>query len=880
MLRPLRLVVALALVAGTAVGGLTASAAPTACGPGGTVEDVGGDWLALRPSFPGGGPAITLAAAPAYDPNVLYATNGTVVMKSDDAGCGWRVFWSVTALGKPAGTVSTITSLHVPSSANNSRFLYLGVTTGVGVEPLDLLLPTVVVFSEQLGKQVVTVSDTQQGLPALGTVREVAANAQVPQVGYAVVELAGGLKQLYATSDAGVTWALRSAPGAVLSATSLTVHPTIPTEVYGLAEGKVVGSSDGGASFSPLGLSANVAALAAAPGAGGVQLTAARAGEASVEGSTDRGRTWQRRASPVVATSLAQVPVQTQRVALADAKAVWLIGGRAPQDISPNGAAPTLIGATAPTAKGFYVTGLRGGALLQVAMDFLGNTLPPQFVNGVLRPVSLLARGRVTQFPSTLAPMGLRVTLPPGGRRTVPYDLLVPRTPAPVDVMFLLDSTGSMASVFDSLRQGIASITNSLDAAGLDSRFGLGDFRDYPRPYGRAVSGDWPYRLDRRIGLADKELEDAISGVQAGGGTDDAGASPLTAVVQSTTGAGEVLDGYTLVQPGLQAGYRPGALKIALLSHDTPAHERGQSLGNGRTNPGPSFESTIAALQRHDVHLMGLAIGEKPVDGLRRLAKGSDTLAPEGGVDCDGNGRVDVPTREPLVCLVETTAPSVGVGVSVNGASPTSDVPGQTVGVASAVVGLAAGIADIKPVTLGVSGGGPLVTLASPASQRVNLRADNQLGFELALRCPRAAPSRHDVTVTARTPFATLAQTTLTLDCEGVPALSRPEAAAALAAAAAAPAAPAQGVPNANPNPNPNANPNPNPAPNANTNPGVADQEETEGQLAYAEGERVTQVEMSAVRERAFVGTAALLLCAATAAAWRRRDEGQFARAD
>ena len=90
--------------------------------------------------------------------------------------------------------------------------------------------------------------------------------------------------------------------------------------------------------------------------------------------------------------------------------------------------------------------------------------------------------------------------------------------------------------------------------------------------------------------------------------------------------------------------------------------------------------------------------------------------------------------------------------------------------------------------------------------------------------------------------------------------------------AGAAPAAPANGVPNANPNPNPNANPQT--APNLNTNAGFAQDEQEQSQLALAEGDRPTEaLEMSAARSAAFVGSAALLLCAATAVAWRRREQ-------
>ena len=82
-----------------------------------------------------------------------------------------------------------------------------------------------------------------------------------------------------------------------------------------------------------------------------------------------------------------------------------------------------------------------------------------------------------------------------------PYRLLVPRTPTQIDVLFLIDSTGSMGPVIDALKTGIGQIASALgrNGAGLDIHIGIGDFRDYPAPDGPGQPGDWPWRLDQGV---------------------------------------------------------------------------------------------------------------------------------------------------------------------------------------------------------------------------------------------------------------------------------------------------------------------------------------------------------------------------------------------
>lgn len=873
-----RWVVLVALLAGAAGGfGLpTAGAAGSVCGPGGTVADIGNGWLASRPTFPSGDQGVTMVAAAAYDSNLVYASNGSVVMRSTDAACSWTTVFTASDVsqGVPGARV-LVTALAVPSSANSSSFVYVGVTASNQGVPK----PAVAV-SRDRGKTFTT-TGLSEGLPAIGWVQEVAANPTIPQIAYATVSTRLNNTvlntQVYGTSDGATTWTDRTGSGGGTDVTDLVTDPLGQTGLYATSSGAVVHSTDGGATFTPVSGSPgrSISKLTASSGAGGLRLAVLRS-DSSVATSPDGGASWSRITSGLVPAALAVMPVRAV-IGETDGHAVLLVpavAGSAPADVSPT--APGLFGSlslTAPTGSGFAAIGLRDGAVARAAVTNALTTIavPGSGPGGRLRPVSLQPPGVLGQFPSTLLPPAVTVSLPAGGSREIPYDLLVPRTPTPVDVMFLVDSTGSMSSVIDELKARLTDIVNTLDQAGLDVRFGIGDYRDYPAPYGVGARGDWPYRLDRVVGPVDSDLADAIRSLHTGGGTTDGDASPLTALTQAATGAGDAIDDEVFVDPGQQAGYRPYALKLAMLAGDTYAHYGGERVdaGNGRmiTNPGPTFDSTTEALLAHGVEMIGLAVGSTPVHDWRHIARDSNSLAPRQGVDCNGDGLLDLRADDPLVCQIGDGSSTGAVGVGVSTSSS-----GSATGLTAAVEGLAATIPDVKPVRLSVTQGAAFARLVSPASHVVDLHADNQLGYEIEVTCPLGPAAHRTIELTARTPSRRLATGSVDLTCGGVP-VPAPVAAVPLAAAAAAappaPAAPAQPAPNPNPNPNPNLNPA------TNVNPGVAQQDNEQQQLAFAEDQGSESLAMSAW---GFVAVAGLMSCVAGGLALRRRTALQPTR--
>lgn len=853
----------------------TATAAAEVCDRGVTADD-GGGWVALNPRFPAGAPGVTLVAAPAFAPDVIYATNGAAVVRTLDGGCTWRAVYTASA---QAG-VAEITALAAPSSATNSNYLYVGVTTTlVG----GITRPSVAVSTRRGESGSWVVAEPTSALPPVGKITGVTASPQLPASGFAVVELdasAARRSLVYASSDAGATWERRTAPYDEFTGSQLVAHPTRQVELFALDKRQVVHSGDGGTTFSSASPGGPVSGFAAAPGAGGVRLAAARADRAAYARSDDGGLTWENRKTTVDVSDLAMAPLQ-DLVGFSAGTDFYLHSPRAGEvRRSPMGGAPSQLVLSSPTADGFAVTGVRGGSVLRLVLSDDLRVVPPTVgPGGVLTPVRIRVGG-TKQFPSLLAPAQLRVSLPAGAKRVLPYRLLVPRTPTPVDAMFLVDTTGSMGGTINGLRQDIAKIVSALDDAGLDAQFGLGDFRDYPME--RPDSSNWPYKLVREIGPA-AGMKAALDTLEAGGGTDGP-ESTLAALLQSTTGEGH--EGY--IAPGQQARYRKHALKLAFAATDAEFHRAGDpnygydGRGYSLPWPGPEFETVMEAMRRAGVHQVGLAVSPNATDDLTKAARETETFAPDGGVDCNGDGLIDVKAEEPLVCDVSAGV-NAGI-VDVGGVGP----PGQS-GLTAAVVSLANGIPDLKAVTLRVSSGKRFARIAAGAPRRVlNLRADNDLDYGVQLSCPVAPPSRQLIELTASTSLRELASADIVLDCGGPPIaplpVELPAAAAVAAAPAAAPAA-AQPVPNPQPNPNPNPNPQANAAPNVNS--GLVEQSETEAQLALAVGdvdalssEAGEELAMSArtrppEADLAFVAAAALLLSLATSVAVRNRSRPQ-----
>lgn len=323
------------------------------------------------------------------------------------------------------------------------------------------------------------------------------------------------------------------------------------------------------------------------------------------------------------------------------------------------------------------------------------------------------------------------VTLGSGEAAALPVHLDLPPRATPVDVFFLIDTSGSMGEVIDSLKRSVNRTGEELHAAGIDAWVGLAEFSDRTlRPYRRLVD----------VGPLDCRMERALSRVRLGGGDE----SHLLALHQSVAGTGwpAVANGSEPgrpVRPGTNATFRPGALRIVV--HATDEQVRGDvAVSPSQAQAANAFKA--AAAKHLGIHVVGsgtVDVGLDPTatrQSIDSFSRASGSLAPAGGIDCDGDGTADLAAGAPLTCQFgqfqpvtfgESNLPSLGR-------------------ITAQVVTALRGTTD---VVLRVAGGDAagLGAVVGTASRPLDLAVPNAVDDTLSIRCPSvlrlgAAPVR------------------------------------------------------------------------------------------------------------------------------------------
>jgi Cutinase/PKD domain/Fibronectin type III domain/RTX calcium-binding nonapeptide repeat (4 copies)/von Willebrand factor type A domain len=164
-----------------------------------------------------------------------------------------------------------------------------------------------------------------------------------------------------------------------------------------------------------------------------------------------------------------------------------------------------------------------------------------------------------------------------------------------IDVAFVIDSTGSMASSIGAAQESARSIVGTLAGAGADFRVALADYKDVDQ-------GD-PYSA--RIDLAFTNQADAFGSAvnslsaTGGGDTPEAVYSGIMAAIQDLT-------------------WRNGAKKVIVLMGDAPAKDPEPTTGFTRA-------SVLAAARALDpASIYGIVVGDGAREDFEALAAGSD----------------------------------------------------------------------------------------------------------------------------------------------------------------------------------------------------------------------------------------------------------------
>lgn len=357
---------------------------------------------------------------------------------------------------------------------------------------------------------------------------------------------------------------------------------------------------------------------------------------------------------------------------------------------------------------------------------------------------------------STLTPSFVELTMRVGESEMVDKEAFIPASPpVPLDVYFLVDTTGSFFDDLPQFKSAAPMIVSSLVGSGLDVHFGLGDFRDYPiSPFGSSIDYAYLRHLDISSPTLDADMNgtpdilDAINGLTLGNGADTP-ESQLPALYQTATGAGQDLSGAGFpgasIPAGQQANFRAGATKLVILWTDAKFHLPGDA--GSIPYPGPSMADTINELNARNIKVAGVGAGSAALTDLAQVASGTSTFAPAGGVDCDGNGTIDVAAGDPMVCQISTTG----------------------TGIAQAIVALAQAVALTADVSL-VAVSDPLGQFAgaSPAVYSgVDLKVDNHLSFTETFSCPDGSEhTTTDVLIGLKVGDSIMATQTVRVNCE------------------------------------------------------------------------------------------------------------------
>ena len=736
--------------------GLLASlvlSAPFALGPAGAQVGCGteaGDWTSLpAPAFSSGGRAIVDFAVAPRKPSLMYATNGEVVMRSVDGGCSWRESYKpgTATLPTDAAGEGVIEAVVASESTPTRAYLMIQQTVGPASRPE-------VLRTDNAGA---TWQPASAGLPPTGAPAFLRVAPSDPDTAYLAIAVQGVVELLYGTNDGGLSWTPRSnfgqRPGAQL--TDLKVDPLDPNDVWVSTTSGLYRSTDGGRSFTPVQEFVDTAT-------GPVDVFHAQGGPASILAFTaggamisdDGGENWLKVDSRGQATSVAHGHVVQSRLMTASGK-VWVyipnlfswVDARSPH---PNVRGLQSSRVATPGFYGFTDTTIE----LYSGPVGVDVKIPPKTV--VIPDQSLLDPGTPpVARPAQLSPDDKVIKIDAGESKEVPYRLEVPKSQTPLDVYFLVDTSSSQNKFLAGMVTALGDIINGLVAAGVDVQFGMAEYRNYPHsdpprvgPPGAPCPGgavatcyetNFVYKQVQDIAPSVADIETALENVDAaGGGHYNAQAAALLhTAIPDGADIEPVGPSHTDVEPNTNATFRKNALHVAVIVSDEEFVYK--PLASDRTPPDlPSFDEVSGALNAKDIKQVGISLKyrgtAKATADMVEMANATDATAPPGGVDCDGDGIVDLASGAALVC--EVNKETVEGGGSL----------------APAIVNLVESIRTRTSLELAVAARDEIVQKVTPdVYQSVALQKSNKLNYLVTFRCPLTlAGKRFPVKLTAK----------------------------------------------------------------------------------------------------------------------------------
>jgi hypothetical protein len=272
-----------------------------------------------------------------------------------------------------------------------------------------------------------------------------------------------------------------------------------------------------------------------------------------------------------------------------------------------------------------------------------------------------------------------------------------------LDVVFDVDTTGSMGGSITNLKNTIAStIVPSIAASVPSPAFGLFDFKDFGDPY--VVHADMRVQTVGGLGMALLQMDLGSLSAAGGGDEPEAGWESLSCIAGQ---GGPVVDGYIPSPPlpplvmGEKSGdlfgaaFRANAERVVVTVSDAQWHDAMNVLPDGNGNGlndytshagAPSRAQTLQALSVRDIKVMSLAVAGASADPHQQdvlLAQATGAVVPPSafgsgagrpagcapGQCCTGlNGVGEAPSADGTCPLVQRTmADGTGLASAVSG---------------------------------------------------------------------------------------------------------------------------------------------------------------------------------------------------------------------
>jgi hypothetical protein len=215
--------------------------------------------------------------------------------------------------------------------------------------------------------------------------------------------------------------------------------------------------------------------------------------------------------------------------------------------------------------------------------------------------------------------------LVPGGMArtdTLEFDPQIRRA----DVLFLVDTTGSMGGTITGLRTSLSSIVTMVRAAIPDTAFGVARFDDFPvSTYGSTP--DVPFGLIQRITTNMTDITTGVAGLTLHGGFDGP-ESQIEAMFQAATGDGfrssagaawtpafvpatgfDATRGHGMIGG---AGYRADALPIIIVATDVTFHRKWGDNATATDNSTWCGDVATDTCDNYDMSFFGAAADQQP----------------------------------------------------------------------------------------------------------------------------------------------------------------------------------------------------------------------------------------------------------------------------